>query len=106
LGDLTHESVVNIYDNDGVMIDQSVVGLDEEDDDSEGAEQISITTTNGRCPHDQMLTDSQLPSKFKSVMNSHKSQSSKQMLWKLLTVAKLNQKRDHHLGYSWYYWPG
>jgi hypothetical protein len=48
LGDLTHESVVNIYDNDNVMIDQSVVGLDEEDADSEGAEQISITRTNDR----------------------------------------------------------
>jgi hypothetical protein len=36
--------------------------LDEEDADSEGAEQISITRTNDRWPHDLMLTDSQLPS--------------------------------------------
>jgi hypothetical protein len=34
-------------------------GSDEEEDDSEGAEQISITTTNRR-PHDQMLTDAQV----------------------------------------------
>jgi hypothetical protein len=75
------------------MIAESVVGSDEGENDSEVAEHINITTTNS-CPRDQMLTDAQLLSKFKSVMNSHKSPSSKVTFWEFLTVAELNKKRN------------
>jgi hypothetical protein len=91
LGDLTQESVINAYDSDGVAVDDS---LHEPDDFSQSTNHKVIpASSSSREIQEHTLTDAQLLSKFKSVMNCHKSQLSKNTLWKLLTDAELNQKR-------------
>jgi hypothetical protein len=87
LGDLTQESFVNVYDSDGV-----------DDVVSQVEDTISVDSkTNDKPPSGIgkiSLTDAQLLSKFKSVINCHKSQTSKTKLWNLLTEAEIEQKRE------------
>ena len=90
-GDLTQESTVNCYDSDGVVLvddsdsDVSNIPIDENDPQAANLE---------GGPRESILTDAQLISKFKSVLNVHKSQKSKQVLWKVLTDADVLEKRN------------
>ena len=90
MGDLTQESTVNVYDSDGVVVADND-SSDGENEDGPQDDHEAATPPVGQ--RESVLTDAQLISKFKSVMNVHKSHASKQVLWKVLTNAEQTQKR-------------
>jgi hypothetical protein len=97
MGDLTQESTVNCYDSDGVVLAEDHFSEDQQGrlspSESTATQDNPEAATHQGGLRESVLTDAQLISKFKSVLNVHKSQSSKQMLWKVLTDAELSEKR-------------
>lgn len=104
LGDLTQESVLQAYDSDGAIYqptDMEREGILPDRMESNGSlssedseEEICSTVSNPEGPNDPRLTDAQMLSKFKSVLTCHKSQKSKQQLWKALTKQEVYQKKQ------------
>ena len=97
MGDLTQESTANYYDSDGVIVVDDPYSDDQEEEltptDSMAGLDDTEVATNAGGPRESVLTDAQLISKFKSVLNAHKTQTSKQELWKMLTNAEHKEKR-------------
>lgn len=103
-GDFTQEEVIGDYDSDGVPIDVDNALVAMLDSNCEPihvnnalvdmSDDIGSDEVNPSTPRLPTITDAQLLTKFKSVMNCHKSQPSKRALWQLLTDTEYKQKVD------------
>jgi hypothetical protein len=98
LGDLTQESVMAVYDSDGAIAmtdgtDEEVANMNQLVNDLPAPVDQRTSVPEGEHPNEARLTDAQLLSKFKSVLNCHKSQQSKKRLWKVLLDQEFCQKK-------------
>jgi hypothetical protein len=84
-GDFTQEEMIQDYDSDGAPVHQATSNSDQLNDDGSTCRPVLA----GTIP---LINDGQLLSKFKAVMNCHKSQISKKKLWEILINAKHSQK--------------
>jgi len=82
-GDFTQEEVVGVYDSDGVPMEMESM---------EGVIDSYAPTQSTLVPRGHAINDAQPLSKFKTVMNCHKSQESKLKLWELLVKPEFNPK--------------
>jgi hypothetical protein len=99
-GDFTQESTRCTYDSDGALASETSLHGDVDTNDEvdtgiaheDSAANPSIREIS-RQSNMPVITDAQLLSKFKGVMNCHKSQTAKKVLWTILNEAERNQKK-------------